>query len=293
MKLKLSHTTRYVYDAPLRGECFMEARVRPLDIPGVQVCQSFALTTDPSVPTYFFSQPGEGGTTHHFVLRGSSRPDVSVHAESVVETVNANPFAALDLLSEDWAQLTQTDLSQRMAEWLAPTPLVPVMHNGVGDWPAAAPTPSVLGFGQALSSSIFGSFEYVPGATDVSTPLSEFVRLRRGVCQDYAHLFLACARGAGVPARYVSGYIYAGGDAGTHGAGATHAWAELFLPHADAWVGFDPTNNVIVGDHHIKVAVGRDYNDVPPTKGLLRGLPGEPAPRELSLEVSVMVERTE
>ena len=157
---------------------------------------------------------------------------------------------------------------------------------------AQTPLPSVLSYAQALSAEIYGQFQYVPGATEISTPLSEFVMLKRGVCQDYAHLMLSAARAHGVPARYVSGYIYAGEDSGTHGAGATHAWVEIYLPHAGVWKGFDPTNNILVADRHIKVAVGRDYADVPPTKGIVRAGPGLPLPSATQLTVEVRVEKT-
>ena len=174
-----------------------------------------------------------------------------------------------------------------MPEFLAPTPLVPLY----GTWSGPESEPGVLAYGQALSNEIYTQFEYVPGSTDITTPLAEFVAGRRGVCQDYAHLMLAAARSRGVPARYVSGYIYAGADDGTNGAGATHAWVELYLPHAEAWKGFDPTNNILVADRHIKVAVGRDYSDVPPTKGLVRAAMGSALPSETALKVDVRVEK--
>ncbi len=105
---------------------------------------------------------------------------------------------------------------------------------------------------------------------------------------------LSAARSRGVPARYVSGYVYCRGRRRRHtAAGATHAWVELYLPHAQTWKGFDPTNNVLVADKHIKVAVGRDYADVPPTKGILRAAPGSPLPTETNLEVEVRVEKVE
>ena len=289
MKYHIVHTTRYEYDAPLLGECFMEARLRPLTVHGEQVCREYAITTDPPAPVFSYDQPDQMGMVNHFVLRGESHQSLSIHAESTVETLSDNPFEGLDLLSEDWAMLSGPALHEQFAEFLAPTPLVPLS----GDWPGPLPQPSVLGYAQALSNEIYSQFEYVPGSTDISTPLADFVAGRRGVCQDYAHLMLAAARAHGVPARYVSGYIYADADGGTNGAGATHAWVELYLPHAQAWKGFDPTNNVLVADRHIKVAVGRDYADVPPTKGLVRAPMGSPLPSETALKVDVRVEKIE
>jgi len=289
VNLRISHTTRYTYDLPLRGECFMEARLQPLSLPGEQVCSEFALETSPSAPLFHYDQPNEMGAVHHFVLRNQPGGEIVVSAHSQVQTLRANGFDGVNLLAKDWGDVADPQFASSFAEWLAPTSLT----APADEWPGPGPASSVFAYGQALSSAIYTQFAYVPGATDVSTPLHRFVAQKRGVCQDYAHLMLACARARGVPARYVSGYIYSGGDPATHGAGATHAWAELYLPHAQCWLGFDPTNNIVIADHHVKIAVGRDYADVPPTKGLLRGAPGHPAPRETGLEVTVHVEQTE
>ena len=287
MKFHIAHTTRYEYDAPLLGECFMEARLRPLTVPREQVCRECKITTEPPVAIFGYDQLHQMGLVNHFVLRGDPHQFLAIHAESTVETLRGNPFEDLDLLAEDWPMLADGALHEQFAEFLAPTPLVPLY----GAWSGPEPLPGVLAYAQALSDEIYTQFEYVPGSTDISTPLAEFVAGRRGVCQDYAHLMLAAARSRGVPARYVSGYIYAGVGEGANGAGATHAWVELYLPHARAWRGFDPTNNVLVADRHIKVAVGRDYADVPPTKGIVRAAMGSPLPSATALHVDVQVEK--
>ncbi len=287
MKFHIAHTTRYEYDAPLLGECFMEARLRPLTVPGEQVCRDYAITVDPPTPVFGYDQLHQMGLVNHFVLRGDPHQFLSIQAESVAETLRDNPFEGLNLLAEDWPLLADPALHEQFAEFLAPTPLVPLF----GSWSGPEPLPGVLDYAQALSNEIYTQFEYVPGSTDISTPLADFAHQKRGVCQDYAHLMLAAARSRGVPARYVSGYVYAGKDDGTQGAGATHAWIELYLPHAQAWKGFDPTNNILVADRHIKVAVGRDYADVPPTKGIVRAAVGNPLPSETALKVDVRVEQ--
>ena len=289
MKYHISHLTRYEYDAPLTGECFMEARLRPVTVPGEQVCRAYAITVDPPVPVFGYDQLHQMGLVNHFVVRGDPYQTLSVHAESQVEVFRDNPFDGLDLLVEDWPRLADKSLHEDCTEYLAPTALVPLF----GAWSGPEPLPSVLAYGQALSHEIYSQFEYVPGSTDLLTPLSEFVAQKRGVCQDYAHLMLAAARSRGVPARYVSGYIYAGAGDGTQGAGASHAWVELFLPGSGVWKGFDPTNDILVADQHIKIAVGRDYADVPPTRGLLRAAAGSVMPNETALIVDVSVERVE
>ena len=258
-----------------------------MTIPGEQDCPFFALTTEPETPIFSYEQPGQMGTVHHFTLRDEPHDALTITARSDVETLHSKPFADIDLLTEDWAMLSDAGFHARYAEWLAPTALIPLKPL----WPGPPPQSRVFAFAQAVSDAIYNEFQYVPGATDLSTPLAQFVAGHRGVCQDYAHLMLTTGRRAGIPARYVSGYVYPGKTEGeTQGGGATHAWVEFFLPASGVWKGFDPTNNIIVADKHIKVAVGRDYADVPPTHGLLRARPGQRLPRATGLEVSVQIE---
>jgi transglutaminase-like putative cysteine protease len=123
----------------------------------------------------------------------------------------------------------------------------------------------------ALCSQIYTDFEYRPGSTSVTTPLAESFANRRGVCQDFAHLGIACLRSLGLPARYVSGYLETDpppGRAKLTGADGSHAWFSVFVPEA-GWVDVDPTNDQFVGDRHITTAIGRDYADVPPMSGVI------------------------
>jgi len=118
---------------------------------------------------------------------------------------------------------------------------------------------------------MYARFEYSPSTTRVDSRIDEALRARRGVCQDFSHIFIALARHLGIPTRYVSGYLFGDESASDRSTeGATHAWAEALMPGL-GWVGFDPTNNVIAGERHIRVAIGRDYADVPPTRGVYKG----------------------
>jgi transglutaminase-like putative cysteine protease len=124
-----------------------------------------------------------------------------------------------------------------------------------------------------LTRRIFEDFKFDPKATTVATPLEEVWQKRRGVCQDFAHLGIACLRSLGLPARYVSGYLRTRPPAGKLrlvGADASHAWFRIFCP-GTGWVDFDPTNNVQPAEEHIIVAYGRDYGDVSPVAGILTG----------------------
>jgi transglutaminase-like putative cysteine protease len=134
-----------------------------------------------------------------------------------------------------------------------------------------------------ISEGIHDKFAYVPNATSVDSPIDHALAERKGVCQDFAHIMIALVRRLRVPCRYVSGYLFhAKDDRSLSSEGASHAWVEALVP-GFGWVGFDPTNDVLCGDRHIRVAVGRDYAEIPPTRGVFKG----GAESELSVAVTV------
>jgi transglutaminase-like putative cysteine protease len=137
-------------------------------------------------------------------------------------------------------------------------------------------------FIQRCSEYIYQNFQYKKGITNVESTVDEILMHKQGVCQDFAHVMLQMLRSIGMPVRYVSGYICPNRD-GVRGAGATHAWVEVFLPSAGGWVGIDPTNNTWVSDQHVSLAVGRHFNDCSPVKGTFKG----PANQSLFVYVSV------
>ncbi len=137
-----------------------------------------------------------------------------------------------------------------------------------------------------LNATIFNEFQFDNDATDVSTPVDEVLRLRSGVCQDFAHLMLASIRSLRLPARYVSGYILTHppeGEPRLQGADATHAWVSIFDREL-GWVDLDPTNNLVCADEHIVVATGRDFADVSPLRGAVTG----GGTQEIEIAVTVM-----
>ncbi|MFC5282534.1 transglutaminase family protein [Pedobacter alpinus] len=142
-------------------------------------------------------------------------------------------------------------------------------------------TKSPLEVAKYLSSYIFKNFKYIKGITTVETTVDEIWKLKSGVCQDFAHILLVMLRYMGIPARYVSGYICANKN-GMRGEGATHAWVEAYLPNY-GWLGLDPTNNCVVEDMHVRLAVGRNFIDCSPVKGTYKGT------SKHSLEVKVTV----
>jgi transglutaminase-like putative cysteine protease len=135
--------------------------------------------------------------------------------------------------------------------------------------PAEKPLKNAL----VLSEYVFDHFEYRQGVTNVETPAEDIWQLKAGVCQDFAHILLALLREVGIPARYVSGYVCPKkeeGEAEVRGIGATHAWVEAYIPFY-GWLGLDPTNNTIVNDGHVRMAIGRNFPDCTPVKGTYKG----------------------
>ncbi len=150
-----------------------------------------------------------------------------------------------------------------------------ITGNGAYDYaapsfPAGRP---VLAAALDLTARIYHDFKYEGGVTDISTPIDQVLKDRRGVCQDFAHLQISCLRSLGLPARYVSGYLLTKPPEGKEklvGSDASHAWVSVWVP-GHGWVDLDPTNNLIPGDEHITIAWARDYGDVSPIKGLVVG----------------------
>lgn len=174
------------------------------------------------------------------------------------------------------------------ASYLYASPRVP-LDTTIGDW--AAPTLGrdrpVVEAALDLAQRIRAQFDYVPGATDTDTPVSEAFAEKRGVCQDFAHIMLVALRMAGLPAAYVSGYLRTWPPPGKPrllGADATHAWVMLWCGPQRGWIGFDPTNGVTAGPDHIFVAMGRDYDDVLPMDGMFIG----PAGQKMDVQVDVL-----
>jgi len=151
--------------------------------------------------------------------------------------------------------------------------LAPVADYAAGSFPAGT---GIVAGAADLMRRIHQEFRYDPKATVISTPLREVFDKRHGVCQDFAHVMIAGLRGLGLPAAYVSGYLRTippEGEPRLQGADATHAWVSVWCGEALGWVGFDPTNDLLVGNDHIMLGMGRDFSDVSPVDGIIVGSP--------------------
>ncbi|MEO8070504.1 MAG: transglutaminase family protein [Acidobacteriota bacterium] len=282
MQYTVHHLTRFVYTSPV-CENVTELRMQPLERPGQQTLR-FNVTTSHHARVFAYRDHYENAV-HYFDIPGHhSRLDISV--ESAVTVL---PMAPLPdrLPDETWQQVDAMAGRWDNMDWLAPS-------NFAKMSPALAEFARAIGFKRrgdplttlrSLSSTLFAQFAYEPRSTRVDSPIDEALRARAGVCQDFAHIMTALVRSIGIPCRYVSGYIAPRDETSIHdraGSNATHAWVEALLPNL-GWLGFDPTNDVLASDRHIAVAIGRDYSDVPPTRGVFKGSAGS----ELSVAVGI------
>ena len=273
--LTVAHLTEYRYPEPA-WDSFNEARLYPVDDQG-QSLLSFELELSPDA-TVRNHVDYYGNRVHQFHIAEPHRR-LAIQARSGVVTY-PRP-APMPVAAESLAELRP-----RFFDFLAPTRRVPQDR----DWAVAmqaqplSSEEDVVDYLRHLTRHLHGFFTYRQDVTEIDTPLAAFVEAGVGVCQDYTHAMLAVCRMLGIPARYVSGYLETA-PGHTLGADASHAWVEAYLP-GSGWVGFDPTNGAVVGQSYVKVGHGRDYDDVPPVKGLRRG--GGTG----SLRVAVTVRRT-
>jgi len=254
-RYEIEHTTRFDYTAPIT-ETVMELRLRPLDGFG-QRCLDFDLVVSPRARIGSFKD-GYGNQVHYFnLLRGHQR--VRVTSRSLVER---QPPAATE---------ADDDLVLDFLRFRSPVNDIAGVRELARPHAPAEPASgkSVEAALDELTVAISGGFTYDPAVTNVYTSVDEVLELRAGVCQDFAHLFIASARALGVPARYVSGYIY-DPTATVVTEGASHAWAEAWVP-GKGWVGYDATHPIRASENHVRVAVGRDYRDAAPTRGVYVG----------------------
>lgn len=290
MRYTIKHVTRFAYDVPV-SESVVEARMQPRS-DGNQRCVQFSLTTQPSSRVMVY-QDHDGNNVHHFGVAGK-HSRLTVTADALVES-GAAPLIPNDLGRGMWEQLERMNASGEHWEFLNPsaftrhTPLLTAFNAEIGMDRTVDP----LSWLRRLNTEIYDRFEYTPQSTRVDSPIDEALTARKGVCQDFSHIMIALVRQAGIPCRYVSGYLFHQGRGDRSAASATHAWVEALLPDL-GWVGFDPTNNVLAEERHIRVAIGRDYADVPPTRGVFKGVsavrselavavrvgPAQPAPGE-------------
>lgn len=287
---RIEHISRFMYSAPVR-KCIMSLCLRPLDSDRQKLLH-FSVDTTP--PAGFTTETDSFGNVRHVltlhrdhdVLEVVSNSDVEVCQPTVLpESPGPGSWDEIRSMGNDprWWDYTGASPLAR------PSPALRGFVTELGVEPGSDPLADL----QALSSAISDAFDYTQGATSVDSPIDDILASRRGVCQDYTHVLVAIARSWGVPTRYVSGYLYvAGNESGEGGSAfgaATHAWAETRLPDV-GWVGIDPTNRTLADQRYVRIAVGRDYRDVPPTRGVIEG--GGDSHLEVDVRMTLLPEGT-
>jgi transglutaminase-like putative cysteine protease len=266
VKIQVEHRTSLAYSADV-VESVMDTRLGPRTDEH-QRWGSFELKVS---PTAAIRRYADGfGNVAHLVTVAKPHRTIEVVMRGEIETTLTDPFQP--------PRARPTTLGPGDAiDFLGPSPLVArVEELERTAAPVAAGGDPPFEVVQKLMHVVFDRFEYRSDVTTVATTVTDVLAHRTGVCQDFAHVLIGLCRAVGIPARYISGYIVAGTDrdAPKRGSGASHAWVEAFTP-THGWRGFDPTNDLMASEHHVKMAVGRDYHDVPPTRGTFRGLADE------------------
>ncbi len=274
MEFEITHTTRYKYGHPA-AEAYGEARLRPPDSPS-QTVVNHRLTIDPDVKASGYTDHF-GNHVDFYSLPFRHRHLVIVNQATVRTHPAERPAESLDLRVGDARQILGSAMPD-IFEYLQPTRVVPIGRDALVWANKYLGSRASIGEGlQRLNEAIHTEFKYQSGSTENSTPLAAIWKSKTGVCQDFAHIMLSIVRTAGLPARYVCGYIETDpprSGARLTGAVATHAWIETLVPGM-RWVALDPTNRQWVGERHVAVSVGRDYTDATPLRGTFKGSGGQ------------------
>jgi transglutaminase-like putative cysteine protease len=273
----IKHITRYTYASTVI-DCSNQIMLYPIN-DSLQIVKSHELkiTNDPAIEVF----------TDFFENKIGVFSVVAPHNELTIQSdivVSTTPvIAPVDDIApaQQWEELSKMcgvfpymDFMHR--EKFAADEEIQKLLSGIVD---TKKTPLVNA--NVLSEYVYNNFEYKKGVTNIETKVDEILKLKAGVCQDFAHVLLVMLHMISIPARYVSGYICPK-DRELRGEGATHAWVEAYIPFF-GWLGLDPTNNCIVSDRHVRLAIGRNFSDCTPVKGTYKGS------SEHTLEVSVVI----
>lgn len=276
MKYNVTHLTRYQY-AGQASLSHNEIYLAPRNTP-VQTCTSNTISLSPSASTMSRRTDYFGNQVISATIQSSHR-ELAISAASCVEIGPVSPSIPAEQ-TPAWEQARQVLWQHQdpdnldAFQFAFSSPMVQTADRyarWAGD--VFRPGTPILKAAMALTEKIYTEFKYDPEATTTATSVEKAFNIRRGVCQDFAHIQIACLRSLGLAARYVSGYLNTIPPRGTEklvGADASHAWLSVYIP-GTGWVDLDPTNNLIPTDQHLTVAWGRDYSDVTPVKGTVLG----------------------
>lgn len=276
-KFIIHHTTKYTYDSPVRDST-NQLMLYPVKDMFQQVLKhDFVITGNPYIEIYEDYYGNEVGSFMH------PAPHTELMIDSKIEVIteprpSPENYQPID---EQWRYLEQIRLQVPYIDFLKTEQFDGIVEVGAVVDAIQSRHLKPIDAVYKLTAYVFDNFKYIQGVTNVETTLDEIWKLKAGVCQDFAHMLSAMLRTIGIPARYVSGYVCPD-KTGMRGEGATHAWVEAFIPFF-GWLGFDPTNNCLATDLHVRLAVGRNFRDCSPVRGTFKGVSNQ------RLEVGVTV----
>jgi transglutaminase-like putative cysteine protease len=272
---RITHQTVYRHSAPAAAAWQM-LQLMPRQ-EAAQECLDFQLELHPSTPDLSTRVDFFGNTRHYFSVR-EPHHELAITSHAIVRRNEPTlPIPTLSPSVNEACERTRTMIqggeSCSLEQYLCATVHVPFLPEAAALADGLDPAQPALVWIEALGRRFAETFTFDATATDISTPLTVVLGQKRGVCQDFTHLFLSCVRQQGLPAAYVSGYLLTNpppGQPRLRGADAMHAWASVHVPEI-GWVDYDPTNSRFAGNGHIVVARGRDFADVSPTRGVFTG----------------------
>jgi transglutaminase-like putative cysteine protease len=277
MRYRLSHRTSYSYSSSVDTAHHL-AHLRARDFPGQHVLTTEVIAKPhPSLGARHIDYFGNHIDVYR-IEEPHTRFEIEVKAD--IEVSLPTPPAAQ--ATPAWEEVRERLNGGGFPDWIEASefvhdsPLVPATDGSLRDYGAQSLRPGrpILEAAREITSRIKSDFKYLPGSTDVSTPLHEVFSGRSGVCQDFAHVEIAALRAHGLAARYVSGYIrtvQSADQIALRGADASHAWVMVWCGDEAGWVHLDPTNDLIAHEDHVTVAWGRDFSDVSPIRGVILG----------------------
>lgn len=264
-KFTIHHTTKYTYDSPVRDSTNQLMLYPVKDMYQQVLRHDLSITGEPMIELYEDYYGNEVGSFMH------PEPHTELVVDSKIEVITEpRPLPATDKsIEEQWNYLQQIKLQVPYIDFLKVEQFEGIEEVAAfvnaGQSRQQKPLDAIL----QLTGYVFDNFKYIQGITSIETTLDEIWKIKAGVCQDFAHMLSGMLRMIGIPARYVSGYVCPD-KSGMRGEGATHAWTEALIPFY-GWLGFDPTNNCMATDLHVRLAVGRNFRDCSPVRGTFKG----------------------
>ena len=273
---KIVHITKYQYNWPIK-ESINEIRLFPHNFENQDVLQyELHITNNPDVEIskdYYGNRVGNFNNLEaHSEMTIESRMSVRVNHSLKIPEIDLTTVADLEIEKQKSVLLLRLSYPETIQKQNKINAILKKIDCS---------EKPIIEIAQRCNQYIYENFTYTKGITNIETTVDEILTMKKGVCQDFAHVLLQLLRTVGIPSRYVSGYICPN-ESGLRGEGATHAWVEIYTP-TQGWLGLDPTNNIWTMDNHIRLSVGKNFYDCTPVKGTFKGL----ARQTLSVSVSV------